>query len=157
MAKVYIETSLVSYLVARRSRDLIMAARQQITVDWWDNERGKYELFISEVVLQEARLGDPGESAKRMQALAGLPLLQVTNEAGALADELLKRGALPTKAQRDALHIAVATANGIDYLLSWNCKHIANAHVRRMVERIFRAAGYEPSVICTPEELGELL
>ncbi|MBI1763200.1 MAG: type II toxin-antitoxin system VapC family toxin [Acidobacteria bacterium] len=157
MAKVYIETSMVSYLVARRSRDLIVAARQQLANDWWDNEREKYDLFISEVVLQEARLGDPGEIAKRMQALAGLSLLKVTNEAHALADELLKRGALPVKAQRDALHIAVATANGIDYLLSWNCKHIANAHVRRMVERIFRATGYEPSVICTPEELGEIL
>ena len=156
MPKVYIETSLVSYLVARRSRDIIVAARQQLTNDWWENERSKYELFVSEVVLQEARLGDPDEIVKRMTALNNVPLIPVTNEAGLLAEELLRRGALPAKAERDALHIAVATVHRIDYLLSWNCKHIANAHVRKMADRIFRAAGYEPSVICTPEEMGEI-
>ncbi len=156
MPKVYIETSLVSYLVARRSRDIIVAARQQLTNDWWENERSKYELFVSEVVLQEARLGDPDEIVKRMTALKNVPLIPVTNEAGLLAEELLRRGALPVKAERDALHIAVATVHRIDYLLSWNCKHIANAHVRKMADRIFRAAGYEPSVICTPEEMGEI-
>lgn len=155
MAKVYIETSLVSYLVARRSRDLIVATRQQLTNDWWEQERHKFDLFISEVVLQEARLGDAGEVSKRLNVLADLQLLVTTGEAGKLADDLLSKGVLPAKAARDALHIAIATVHGIDFLLTWNCRHIANAHVRKMTDRIFRAAGYLPPVICTPEELGE--
>ena len=153
--KVYIETSLVSYLVARRSRDLIVAARQQLTIDWWDNKRNKFELFISEAVLQEARRGDADEIAKRLNALAGIPLLDVTDEALRLANELIKRGALPAKAAVDAVHIAVATVHKMDYLMTWNCKHIANGHVRKMAGRFFRDAGLEPAVICTPEELGE--
>jgi hypothetical protein len=153
-AKVYIETRLVSYLVARRSRDLIVAARQQLTIDWWDKEREKYDLFISEAVLREARKGDGNEIAKRLNALAGVPLLDVTAEALQLADELIKRRALPAKAAVDAIHIAVATFHKIDFLLTRNCKHIANAHVRKMAGRFFREVGYEPAVICTPEELG---
>ncbi|MCI0389528.1 MAG: type II toxin-antitoxin system VapC family toxin [Acidobacteria bacterium] len=153
-AKVYIETSLISYLVARRSRDLIVAARQQLTIDWWDNEREKYELVTSELVLREAQAGDQAEVAKRMTALAGLPLLELTTDVAKFASELLSEDVLPPKAARDAIHIAAAAIHGIDYLLTWNCKHIANAHVRKMAGRIFRAAGYEPPVICTPEELG---
>lgn len=156
MAKVYIETSLVSYLVARQSRDLIVAARQQLTLDWWEKERTKYDLLISEIVLDEARLGDADEIVKRLNALDGLPLLDVTLNATNLANQLIAKGILPQKAARDALHISIATVHRIDYLLTWNCRHIANAHVRKMVGRNFRAAGYEPPVICTPEELGEL-
>jgi len=155
MAKVYIETSFVSYLVARRSRDLIVAARQQLTIDWWENERLKYELFVSEVVLDEARAGDADEVTKRLVALAGLPLLDITPGATKLANQLLTNGILPPKAGRDALHISLATVHGIDYLLTWNCRHIANAHVRKMIGKSFQAAGYDPPVICTPEELGE--
>lgn len=153
-AKVYIETSLVSYLVSRRSRDLIVAARQQLTIDWWDKEREKYELVTPELVLHEAQAGDQAEVAKRMSALAGLPLLELTTDVAKFASELLNKGVLPPKAARDAIYIAAAAIHGIDYLLTWNCKHIANAHVRKMAGRIFRAAGYEPPVICTPEELG---
>lgn len=126
MAKVYLETSFVSYLVARRSRDLIVAARQQLTNDWWDYERPKYELFASEVVLQEARLGDANEIEKRLQALADLPILTTTGLAAQFANDLMVKGIVPAKAARDALHIAVATLNGMDYLLTWNFKHIAN-------------------------------
>ncbi len=140
--------------MARRSRDLIVAAHQQLTIDWWENERQKYELFASEIVLDEPRLGDPGEVAKRLQALAGLPLLDVTLNATKLANQLLTTGVLPPKAGRDALHISLATVHRIDYLLTWNCRHIANAHVRKMIDKHFRAAGYDPPVICTPEELG---
>lgn len=154
MAKVYLETSFVSYLVARRSRDLIVAARQQLTNDWWDYERQKYELFVSELVVQEASVGDSTEIAKRLNVLAGLPLLDINNEVTFLVNELLSKGILPPKAGSDAVHIAVATVNRMDYLLSWNCKHIANAHVRKMTERTFRDLGYESPAICTPEELG---
>lgn len=153
--RVYIETSFVSYLVARRSRDLIVAARQQLTIEWWENQRDKFELFISETVLQEARRGDAGEIAKRLSILNTLTLLDVTDEALQLANELIKRGTLPTKAAVDAVHISIATVHKMDYLLTWNCKHIANGHVRKMAGRFFREAGYEPAVICTPEELGE--
>ena len=155
MGKVYLETSFVSYLVARRSRDLIVAARQQLTNDWWDYERQKYELFASEVVLQEARLGDANEVEKRLQALADLPILTTTGLAGQFANDLVLKGIVPAKAARDALHIAVATLNGMDYLLTWNFKHIANPHVRRMIDRVFQAAGYLPPVICTPQDFGE--
>jgi hypothetical protein len=157
MLKVYLDTNLVSYLVARRSRDLIMATRQQLTLDWWENERSKYELFISEMVLREARLGDPGEVVKRLAALDGLPQLDLTDEVAELANQLLSKGILPPKAARDAVHIAVATVHCMDFLLTWNFKHIANAHVRKMADRLFRQAGYELPVICTPEELEETL
>ena len=130
MAKIYLETSFISYLVARRSRDLIVAARQQLTNDWWDNERQKYELFASEVVLEEVQLGDATEIAKRLQVLSDLSILTTTDVAGQLASNLLVKGVLPAKAARDALHIAVATVHGMDFLLTWNCKHIANPHAR---------------------------
>ena len=150
---VYIETSLVSYLVARPSCDLIRTAHQQVTVNWWDNERGKFDLFVSDVVIEEASAGDQSESAKRLAVLNGIPLLQITTEAVLLAEALVKKHALPEKAAQDAPHIAIACVNGIDYLLTWNCKHIANAHMRGKIETTCRRAGFEPPVICTPEEM----
>jgi hypothetical protein len=157
MERAYLETSVVSYLVARRSPDLLVAARQQLTIDWWQKERGRFDLYASDVVIQEASAGDAGEITKRLTALADVPLQDISNEAIRLADLLLKRGIVPPKAGRDALHISVATYHQMDFLLSWNCKHIANAHVRKMVDRVFRAEGYESPEICTPEELGEIL
>jgi len=154
MGKIYIETSFVSYLVARPNRDLIRAARQQITIEWWDKERPKHELYASAVVLQEAQRGDPMEIAKRMAALSNLPVLDVPESAEQLADMLIKQHALPEKAFLDALHIAVATVHGMDYLLTWNCKHIANLTMRGAIEKTCRAAGYEPPAIGTPEEFG---
>lgn len=154
MPKVYIETSFVSYLVARPSRDLIMAARQRITLEWWDKERMKHELFASEVVLREAQRGDQNEIAKRMAVLADLQVLDTPGSAGQLAAMLIERHALPEKAFLDALHIAVATVHGMDYLLTWNCKHIANIAARGAIEKTCRAAGYEPPAIGTPEEFG---
>jgi hypothetical protein len=133
-----------------------MAARQQLTLEWWENERGKYELFISEMVLREAREGDPDEITKRLTAVADVPLVDLTDEIARLADQILKRGILPVKAARDAVHIAAATVHRMDYLLTWNFKHIANAHVRKMIDRIFQNAGYETPVICTVEEMEEL-
>ena len=153
MPKVYLETSFISYLAARPSRDLITAARQQITLDWWDRERDNHKLYASEVVLREARNGDPNEVAKRLVLLKDLVTLDVTEEAENLATSLIKRHALPAKAAADALHIAVATVHGMDYLLTWNCKHIANLTMRAAIERTCRAAGYEPAAIGTPEEL----
>ncbi len=108
---------------------------------------------ISELVLREAAAGNPGASAKRLKTLAGLPVLRVTDESTDLAAALIVGGALPERAAVDAFHIAVATAHGVDYLLTWNCTHIANATMRGSIEAICKAEGFTPPVICTPEEL----
>ena len=151
-ARVYVETSIVSYLSARTSRDVVVAAHQQITRRWWRG-RGGYSLFVSQAVLDEAALGDQTARARRLRALRGIPILALTDEATQLAGELVRRGALPKKATVDALHIAIAAAHQVDYLLTWNCKHIANAAMRGTIESICRSAGLRPPIICTPEEL----
>lgn len=155
MAKsaVYIETSLISYIVAKPSRDLIVAAHQQLTADWWYNHSKNYDLFISQVVLEEIRVGNAELAGKRIAVIEGIPLLNISDAAIQLADELIKSRAIPKKAAQDALHIAIACANGADYLLTWNCTHIANAKMRSKIEKVCRDAGYVPPIICTPEEL----
>lgn len=150
--KVYIETSIVSYLVSRPSRDHIQAAHQKLTKSWWDKRR-RFVLFTSNVVLREASLGDPRIAARRLAALDRVALMHVSEEAMELAAELVRSGGLPRTAAADAFHIAVATVHGMDYLLTWNCKHIANALLRGRIETVCRAVGFEPPVICTPEEL----
>ena len=150
---VYIETSLVSYLTARPSRDLLVAAHQQLTVTWWDEQRTRYELFTSQVVLAEARAGDPDAAQRRLAVLERLPLLDVTDTAIALAARLVTEQALPAQAAQDALHLAIACVHGMEYLLTWNCTHLANARLRSRIEQVCRDAGYVPPIICTPEEL----
>ena len=152
--KVYIETTIPSYLTARPSRDLIRAGQQQITTEWWGH-RDRFELLVSQLVIKEASEGDPEAAAERLRALEGLPVLRVTNEAAVLASRLVDEGPLPAKATADALHIAIAVVGGVEYLLSWNCKHIANAAMRNRIEAVCRSSGYEPPVICTPVELME--
>lgn len=155
-ARVYVETTIVSYLVGWLSqRDLYVAANQGLTRDWWANERHKYDLFASAVVVKEARDGKPELAAARLELLNEVRLLEVTSDANELKDELLKQTALPRKAELDALHIAVAAVHGMDYLLSWNCKHIANAVTLPKVYAICRRSGYEPPFVCTPFELME--
>ena len=150
---VYIETSIVSYLTARPSRDLLVAAHQQLTVAWWDQQRSHYEIFTSQVVRAEARAGDPDTAQRRVAVLEHLPLLDVTDAAITLAAALVSGQALPAQAAQDALHVAVACVHGIEYLLTWNCAHLANARLRSRIEQICREAGYVPPIICTPEEL----
>ena len=150
---VYIETSLVSYLTARPSRDLLVAAHQQLTVVWWDEQRTRYELFTSQVVLAEARAGDPEAAQRRLAVLERLPLLDVADTAIALAARLVTEQALPAQAAQDALHLAIACVHGMEYLLTWNCTHLANARLRSRIEQVCRDAGYVPPIICTPEEL----
>jgi len=152
--RVYIETTIVSYLTAWTSRDVVRVAHQQITRDWW-SRRDRFDLFVSEAVLREAGAGDPTAAADRLAALSGIPILVVTPAAGNLAKRLIYGQALPAVAAADALHIAVAAASGIDFLLTWNCRHIANAVTRFKIERSCRLAGLAPSIICTPEELSE--
>ncbi len=152
---VYIETTVISYLIAWRSPELIVAANQEATRSWWELSRPKYELFISDIVTQEASGGDQEAANRRVSAIEGLPSLDVSEAVELLAARLIAEAALPEKAKIDALHIAVATVHGMDYLLTWNCKHIANAVMRTKIEAICRTAGYEPPVICTPLELME--
>lgn len=151
-SSVYVETSIVSYLSGRPSHDVVVAAHQELTRQWWKGRRG-YRLFISQIVRDEAALGDPTARSRRRRALRGIPALGVGEEATRLAGELIRRGALPKKATVDAFHISIAAAHQIDYLLTWNCKHIANATMRGTIEAICRSVGLKPPIICTPEEL----
>jgi len=153
MKSVYIETSITSYLTARPSRDLRAAAWQQTTIQWWEQEKPKYELFTSELVLAEARAGDADAAQRRLAALDDLPLLAVTDDAKALAGQLMADGGIPAHAEADALHIAVASVQGMDYLLTWNCRHIDNAATKPVIRSTCAVAGYTCPEICTPLEL----
>jgi predicted nucleic acid-binding protein len=149
---VYVETTIPSYLTAWTSRDLVRSAHQQITREWWDR-RNAFDLYCSRLVVQECQAGDPQAAADRLAALAGIPLLEQTAEAAELAEALLRDVPLPATAAADALHIATAAVHGMQYLLTWNCTHLANVVLRPQIEAVCRAAGYEPPLICTPEEL----
>ena len=149
---VYIETTIPSYLTAWPSRDLVRTAHQQITREWWAR-RDRFDLYSSRLVVQECQTGDHVAAAERLAALAGVPLLEQTAEAGQLAEALARGVPLPEKAAADALHIAIAAFHGMQYLLTWNCTHIANVAFRPQIEAVCRAAGYEPPLISTPEEL----
>ena len=153
--KIYIETSVVSYLTARPSRDLIVAANQQITQEWWQVRRTEFDLYVSQIVVQEAGSGDPTAAQQRLQVLDEILLLELTEDAVTVAEKLVQDKALPPNAVEDALHIAVAALNGMDYLLTWNFKHLANATMRYKIEQGCRQMGYEPPIICTPQELLE--
>lgn len=152
---VYLETSVISYLVGRLSRDVVVLGNQELTREWWANRRADYELFISEVVTVEAASGDPDLALQRVEICDALPLLAISDEAERLAPLLLKAAGMAPNAETDALHVAVAAVHGMEYLLSWNCTHIANATIRRAIDKQCRASGYDPPVICTPQELIE--
>lgn len=151
LPKIYIETTIPSYLTSRTSRDLITAGHQQITHDWWARDRGNYE--ISQVVLDECTGGDPEMARKRLDLMADMAVLEIPDGATQLAKQMIQDGPLPTKAETDALHISIAAANAMDYLVTWNMKHIANAAMKREIDQKCREAGFEPPVICTPEDL----
>ena len=154
-ASVYIETSVFSYLTARPSNDLRAMANQAATLDWWETQRPNYSVFVSELVISEASKGHPEAAQRRLVVIADLPLLQISPEVRSLAEALIQNHALLPKAEADAYHVAIAVVNGAEYLLTWNCTHIANAHTRPKIEATCRALGYEPPVICTPLELTE--
>ena len=151
--RVYVETSVISYLAARPSRDLITAARQQLTHEWWRRRRPRFEVYVSQLVLDEANAGDPEAAARPAEFVAGLPLLDITSAAVVFARRLLETVGMPPQATADALHIATAACHGIEYLMTWNSAHIANAEYRARVERACRALGYEAPVLCTPDAL----
>lgn len=151
---VYIETSIVSYLVGWLSRrDLAVAHNQQLTREWWSRRRSDFDLFISPAVIDEAGKGDPNLAAQRLEYLAKLSILEVTPAARLLSAELLRLTGIPRKAELDALHVSVAALSGMNYLLTWNCTHIANAEILPKVYEVCRDMGYEPPFVCTPLEL----
>jgi len=152
-AKLYLETTIPSYLAARSSRDLLVAAHQQITWDWWESRRSVFELYISELVVQEVKAGDAFLAKQRLDLLADIPILTGGNEILRLAEDLITKGPIPRKAAGDAAHIAMATVYGCEYLLTWNCRHIANAELHRAIRQVIERAGYELPILCTPEEL----
>lgn len=153
MRTVYVETSVVSYLAAKPSRDLVVAARQQTTHEWWSARRGDFTFYVSELVLAECAGGDPDAAQRRTAYLADIPSLAISADVETLAAQIVRGARLPAQAQADALHIAVAAAHGIEFLVTWNLAHIANAELRPLVEAACRAAGVEPPVLCTPDEL----
>ncbi len=152
---VYIETSVVSYLTARPSRDVVVAAYQEVTREWWRSAPDRFVLYASALVISEAGTGDADAARARLDLLGRLPLLEATREAVALTRNLLDLGAVPRNAADDAAHIAIAAMNGVDYLVTWNFRHIANATMRSRIEDVCRRSGCEPPVICTPNELVE--
>ena len=152
---VYIETSIVSYLTARPSNDIRSVSQQNITSEWWDFRRNEFDLFISEFVIIEASRGDKNAAAKRLAAIEGIAELEVLDTTAKLARLLISQGSLPTKAEIDAFHVAVVATHGVEFLLTWNCKHIANAIMRPKIEQVCRESGFEPPIICTPTELLE--
>lgn len=151
--RVYIETTIPSYLTSWPSPEIVHAGHQISTRDWWSNHRTKYELFTSLVTHQEAAAGDPDAVNRRMEALESIPMLAVTPDCESVARAILAAGLLPAKAGRDALHIAVATIHGMHVILNWNIRHIANAHVRQELRDLVDTLGYTLPIICTPEEL----
>ena len=157
MAKssVYVETSVVSYLTARTSGDLIVTAHQKATQDWWSERREEFELWVSEFVLGEAQGGHPEAAQRRIAALVGIPLLEATPAVELLATALLVGGAVPVKARLDALHIALASVHAMDYLLTWNFRHIANAEKWASIESVCQGMDLKMPRICSPLELME--
>jgi len=151
--KVYIETSILSYLAARPSRDAVTAGRQVVTRRWWQTEREKYALVVSEAVEAECERGDPDMVKRRQDLLEGISLFPVNERILRVARLLVVPRALPEKAGTDAVHIAAAAVEECEFLLTWNFRHIANVRIRREVERILANHGYTKTTICTPEEL----
>ncbi len=149
---VYVETSVISYLTAQPSRDLVLAAHQQVTRDWWAG-RHRFHLCVSDAVLEEAARGDHAAAERRLAALQGISVLSASASAQALARAFLAAAVMPSKAAIDAVHVAIAATHGADFLVTWNCAHIANAVVREKIEAMCRKAGFRPPVICTPLEL----
>ena len=151
---VYIESSVISYLVARPSRDVVVAAHQAITEAWWQSQRAEFDLFVSSLVIQEISRDDAAASEKRLQAVENIPLLATSPEAQRLAEDLLAKGAVPANSEEDALHIAIAAAGGIEFLLTWNFRHINNAQTKAVITTVVESHGFACPILCSPEELG---
>jgi hypothetical protein len=151
--KVYIETSVASYLTARTSQDLVVAAHQKLTTEWWANHRWRFDIYVSDIVLREAARGDESAAAKRLPELEGIDVLALNDGARELARIFVERKLIPERAVEDALHVAVATSQGMHFLLTWNWRQIANAEIVERLEAACLELGYRLPVLCTPEQL----
>ena len=155
--RIYIESTIPSYVVARPARDLLQAARQQTSRDWWELKRHQHELFTSQIVLNEIASGESEMAKQRLATLASIPVLRGNEEAENLTLQILGSGLLPAAADRDAGHSALATVYEMDIPLSWNCRHIANASIQARLRKLVEKSGLALPVLCTPDELtGEL-
>ncbi len=152
MDTLYIETSIVSHATAWPSSDIQIAALQHQAREWWANERSKFDLVTSQLVITEASAGDATAAADRLKLLDGLPLVPINSDARHLANAIISASLMPPKAAADALHVAVAAVAGVKYLLTQNCRHIANAHVLPQVYKLLQAEGFGQLLICTPAE-----
>ena len=150
---VYIETTIPSFLKARTAKDIVLAGKQEVTKQWWSQRRRQYELFVSQLVYDEAGRGDSGAAQERLNALVDIPFLALDDEALELSDAIVRGGVIPAKAHTDAGHIALASRHGMDFLLTWNCRHIANAEILDTIDDVVAAYGYKLPIICTPDEL----
>ena len=149
---IFIETTIPSYYVSRPSQNLLQFARQELTREWWDARRHEFDLFTSQLVLDEASEGEPAKATERLELLAGLELLDLNEEVEALAAKLVGSGILPATAIRDASHLAAAGVHGMNFLLTWNCKHIANPFSADRLQSCFSSMGVHLPSICTPEQ-----
>lgn len=153
MYNVYVETSIPSYLAGNKTSDIIILGHRQIALEWWRNKRRNYNLFISDVVIEEISAGNPVFSKKRLESLSEIPILAYNTRIEAIASKYMKHFALPGKLLRDVFHIAYCVHYEIDFLLTWNCKHLANAHIKLELARLNSRLGFKTPEICTPEEL----
>jgi predicted nucleic acid-binding protein len=151
--RVYLETTIVSYLAAKPSRDLIVAAHQELTREWWESRRREFDLFVSRLVLDEAGRGDANAAGRRLAMLSDLPELPATPDAVKLAASLVRADLLPRQAGADAMHLAIAAVHGMDVLLTWNCRHLANGSILGEIGRFVRKMKYELPTVCMPDEL----
>ena len=151
---VYIESSVISYLTSRPSRDIVIAGKQAITLNWWENHRHRFELRVSILVEEEIGRGDKVAAHLRLASIAEIPSLLISDDATRIADLLLAKGAIPKGSEEDALHIGIAAAQGADFLLTWNFKHINNAETKATIIRLIESCGYICPQLCSPEELG---
>ena len=149
---IFIETTIPSYYVSRPSRNLLQFARQELTREWWESQRHQFDLFTSQLVLDEAGEGEPAKASERLQLIAGLPLLDLNEQVEVLASKLVTSSILPPDAGRDAFHLAVAGVHRMEFLLTWNCKHIANPFIADRLQACFSDMGVHLPVICTPEQ-----
>jgi len=147
------ETTIPSYLVAAPSRDLVVAAHQLVTREWWENERQNFDIHVSQFVLDEAGAGDPNLAKQRIEIISRLPKLELNEDAKLLASALINAKVIPAKAVIDAAHVAIAAVHGMNFLMTWNCAHIANAIMSQSIQDVCNSNGFSCPIICTPEEL----
>lgn len=154
--RVYIETTVISYLAARLSRDATIASRQRLTQQFWYEHADRFELVISPTVISEVRRGNAEAVQRRLNLISGITRLPMSNAISNLTQNLLDTGAVPRSAETDATHIAIAAVHNVEYLATWNYKHITNVHKRQHIEQVCRESDFQPPIICPPAVLIEV-